>query len=513
VIGRFCYWYTEDGPAPPGEPSRIVEARNRLIRQIDSIGGVHPNDRWISGQRVRYLTDAERYDDAVRAALECNAPDWWCAALQGFAYHVAGRYEEADSAYEKALGAMDARERCEWRDLKLLIDDNQLRAYRDLNCARRLPLERRIWWLARPMLTTRGNDARTEYYSRLMMSNFIEDAPSAFAMGFDSDERELTLRYGWPIAWTRNPANNPFGSEPSLVGHERVPAHPFLPTKSVLDNPASSDSAAWRSKGVPPVLARYAPAYARRLIPLDHQAGLFRRGDSALVVVKWSVESDPVLSSAARRGALTAAMALTRGEADDAVIARENATAPHGSMLVRGGWGSMLMSVEIAAREQQTLARARYGVRRSDSPASRIQVSDIVLFTPYEGLPTSAEDVVAHMLSSERIPEGARVGLFWEAYEVDRAGEGIDISITVAPENPAGGGWLQRGLRALRRVREAEPVSVGIRDFARGNAITARAVEVDLSTLTPGRYLLELELSAGPGNTVRVDRPITVVAR
>jgi hypothetical protein len=111
------------------------------------------------------------------------------------------------------------------------------------------------------------------------------------------------------------------------------------------------------------------------------------------------------------------------------------------------------------------------------------------------------------------VTEGARVGLFWEAYEVDRAGEGIDISITVAPENPAGGGWLQRGLRALRRVREAEPVSVGIRDFARGNAITARAVEVDLSTLTPGRYLLELELSAGPGNTVRVDRPITVVAR
>jgi tetratricopeptide (TPR) repeat protein len=513
VIGRFCYWYTEEGPRPPAEPPRIVEARDRLISRIDSIGSVHPNDRWISGQRVRYLTEAERYDDAVRAARECNSPDWWCSALRGFAYHVAGRYEEADSAYERALDRMDPRERCEWRDLKVLIDDNQLREYRDLNCARRLPLERQIWWLARPMLTTRGNDARSEYYSRLMMSHFIEDAPSAFAMGFDSDERELTLRYGWPIAWTRNPASVPFGSEPGLVGHERVPAHPFLPTKSVLENPATSDSAAWRSKGIPPVLARYAPAYARRLLPLDHQAGLFRRGDSALVVVKWSVESDTALSAAARSGALTAAMALTRGEADDAVIARGNASATSGSLTVRGPWGSMLMSVEVAARERLTLARARYGVRRSDSPASRIQVSDIVLFAPYEGLPTSAEDVVDHMLPTERVPEGSRVGLFWEAYEVDRAGEGIDISITVAPENPDGGGWLQRGLRALRRVREAQPVSVGIRDFARGNEITARAVEVDLSTLTPGRYLLELELSAGPGNTVRVDRPITVVGR
>jgi hypothetical protein len=116
------------------------------------------------------------------------------------------------------------------------------------------------------------------------------------------------------------------------------------------------------------------------------------------------------------------------------------------------------------------------------------------------------------MRTSERIPEGSSVGIFWEAYYVDPEGEGIDISITVAQENPTGG-WLARGMRALRRVREARPVSVGMRDFARGAPITARAVEVDLSTLTPGRYLLELELDAGPGNVVRVERAITVVPR
>jgi hypothetical protein len=135
-----------------------------------------------------------------------------------------------------------------------------------------------------------------------------------------------------------------------------------------------------------------------------------------------------------------------------------------------------------------------------------------VLFEPYDGMPTSAEDVLPHMRTSERIREGTRVGIFWEAYHTDPTGEGIDVSITVAPENPSGG-WLQRGLRALRRVREAQPVTVGLRDVsARGAPVTARAVEVDLSTLTPGRYLLELELSAGPGNTVRVERPISVVS-
>lgn len=513
-VGRFCYWYEEDGPLPPTEPEKIREARARLIEQIDSVGGEWPNDRWISGQRVRYLTEAGRYDDAVRAAKECTSREWWCDALRGFAYHVAGRYEEADSSYEASIRLMSELERCAWRDLKFLLADNQLGQYREENCTRRQPLERRIWWLSRPMLSSRGNDARTEYYSRLMMAYFVEDAPSAYAMGFDFDERELTLRYGWPIAWTRSPAGPlAMGAvDPSLVGHERIPAHPFLPARGVLDNPASSDSAGWRSKGIPPVRARYAPVYAKRLLPLEHQSALFRRGDSAMVIVAWSTGKDEDLNAAVDARELSAAMVLTRGDEKDAVIVRADSAQRRGTFLARSAWGSMLMSVEVAAAKRKTLARARYGVRRSDTPQSRIQLSDIVLFEPYDGMPVSAEDVMPHMRTSERLPVGSRVGIFWEAYNTDPTGEGMEVNITVAPASSATG-WLARGLRALRRVREAQPVSVGIRDVsARGSPVTARAVEVDLSTLTPGRYLLQLEITAGPGNVVRVERPITVTS-
>src|SRR5688572_31074769 len=513
-VGRFCYWYEEDSPDPPRESDRIRESRDRLIEQIDSVGRLWPNDRWVSGQRVRYLAEAGRYDDAVRAAQACVAREWWCNAVQGFAFHVAGRYEEADSAYEAALRLMSDGERCNWRDLKLLLDDDQLKRYREQGCSRRLPLEQRIWWLSRPLLSGRGNDARTEYYSRLMMAHFVEDAPSAYAMGFDFDERELTLRYGWPIAWTRSPQPSLVaGGEPSLVGHERTPAHPYLPVRSVLDNPASSDSAGWRSKGIPPVRSRYAPAYARRLIPLEHQSALFRRGDSAMVMVAWSVAKDEQLAAAVDAREVNAALVLTRGEEQDAVVVRSASPGRTGRLMARSAWGSMLLSVEVAAAKERTLARARYGVRRSDTPQSRIQLSDIVLYEPYDGMPTSAEDVLPHMRTSERIPVGSRVGIFWEAYNTSPTGEGLEVNITVAPENTSGG-WLSRGLRALRRVREAQPVSVGLRDVsARGTAVTARAVEVDLSTLTAGRYLLQLELSAGPGNVVRVERTISVVNR
>src|SRR5688572_2555484 len=511
-VGRFCYWYDEDSPAPPDEPDQIRDARSRLIEQIDSIGRQFPNDRWVSGQRVRYLTEAGRYDEAVRAAQACTSREWWCYALRGFAFHVAGRFEQADSAYEGAIRLMSQSERCAWRDMKFLLDDEQLKWYREQNCARRLPMEQRVWWLARPMLSGNGNDARTEYYSRLMMAHFVEDAPSAYAMGFDFDERELTLRYGWPIAWTRSPAGNlVVGAEPSLVGHERIPAHPFLPARGVLDNPASSDSAGWRSKGIPPVRARYSPVYAKRLIPLEHQSALFRRGDSAMVLVAWSVSGDEQLRAAVDAKELSAAMVLTRGEEKDAVVVRSESPQRRGTLSARSAWGSMLLSVEVGSAKRQTLARARYGVRRTDAPQSRIQVSDIVLFEPYDGMPTSAEEVLPHMRTSERLPAGSKVGIFWEAYDTDPTGEGLEVNITVAPENRSGGGWLSRGLRALRRVREAQPVSVGLRDVsARGSPVTARSVEVDLSTLTPGRYLLQLELNAGGGNEVRVERTITV---
>ena len=119
------------------------------------------------------------------------------------------------------------------------------------------------------------------------------------------------------------------GSETSTSS----PAHPFLPVRSVLDNPASSDSAGWRSKGIPPVLARYSPVYAKRLLPLEHQSALFRRGDSALVIAAWSVAKDSAMSAAVDAHELTAAMVLTRSEEEDAVVVRSESPQRTGTFM------------------------------------------------------------------------------------------------------------------------------------------------------------------------------------
>jgi hypothetical protein len=513
-VGRFCYWYDERTAAPPHEPDVISEARTRLIARLDSNAKAFPAERWTSGQLVRYLAEAERFDDAVAAARRCQVDGWWCLALQGFALHMADRYRQADSTFALALEVMPDKERCDWRDLKLLLDDELLKDYRELNCTRRVAFEQRVWWLARPMLSSNGNDARSEYYARLMYTHFLEDAPSVHALGFneDDDERELSLRYGWSREFTRD--GGALGGKGVITGHEPTPAHPMLPMAASVRNPALSDSLGWRGKGLPGVRARYHADYARRLLALQHQSALFRRGDSSLVVLAYDVDSDAAFPAAAKAKNLTAALVLTRGEESDATIVRLDAPQTRGTIVAKSVWGPTLLSAELAAPDAHVLARARYGLRASDMLGSRVQVSDLLIFEPYKDMPDRLEDVIPHTRASVSMKPDTKIGIYWETYNTRPTGEGMQVSITVAPEEtPGGGNWLTKGLTALRLIREAKPVSVGMRDVsARGLGYTPRAVVVDLTSLKTGRYVLELEVTAEGTIPVRASRVI-VIAR
>ncbi len=509
VIGRFCYWYDDKEDAPPDEPEIIKDRRRTLISALDSSYSNTRAERWTSGTLVRYLVEAGKNEEAIAAARKCETAGWWCPALRGFAYHAARRYAAADSAWTQALAAMDARDRCNWRDLKLMLDDGLLRDYRNVDCAERELQEARIWWLARPMMSSPGSDARSEFLARRLYTNFLLDAPSVHSLGFDADEQELLLRYGWPRAWTRG-GFMPGTRERSITGHEPVPAPPMLPTSSTYRNPALSDSVGWRGKGLPGVRARYSPEYARRLIPLVHQSAIFRRGDSALVVMAYDVGNTPALASAAGSDKLSAALVLTRGEPDDAAISRLEAPGTRGTITARTLWAPMLMSAEVGNAGASTLARARYGMRATDLPGSRVSISDLLLFEAYDGMPRVLDDVLPHAMPSHTVKAGGKVGIYWETYNTSPLGEGIQVGITVAPEDKEGN-WLRRRLTSLKLVRESQPVSVGLSDVSsRGRGFTPRAVVVDLATLKPGRYIMQLEIVAEGTAPVRAERVLTV---
>jgi hypothetical protein len=72
-VGRWCVWNDEsnDRKAPPEAP-RVIEARARLVALLDTMASRFPGDEWIAAQSVRYLIEAKRYGDAVRAAQRCS---------------------------------------------------------------------------------------------------------------------------------------------------------------------------------------------------------------------------------------------------------------------------------------------------------------------------------------------------------------------------------------------------------------------------------------------------------
>ena len=619
TVGRFCYWYDENEPPPPREPEAITTARNRFIVQLDSLARLVPDDRWITAQRVRYLAEANRFDAALTAARECQVGGWWCDMLAGFSLHLLGDYVQADSLYAVVLANMNAPDRCEWRSIALLIDDDTRLQYRALPCGdkRRTAFEDRTWFLARTLYSMKGNDSRTEYYARMTMALMEQDAPGPYPFGFDDDEKELLLRFGWPRDWVGTYSisiphifANPLGvnapgtgcSGPSgrgagggiggtggggfggigggrgttgrpggggrgggggatgcappiaypgsprgvgggvdggggtgtggmpgrgsgrgdgrgsgddgnrdgvnVIGMEPTPAYRYVPAGYVLATPAMSDSAQWRPQ-LPPVVARYAPVYAKKLVALEHQQAMFHRGDSALVVMAYNSNSNKELTGAK----LNAALVVTPGDDKPRgyMVRRDNAPAT-GVFTVKAPWGALLMSAEVMAPAHNAVARARYGLRPPDALGSRVTLSDLLFFKPYGTAPQTVEEAAPHALTSERVNAKERLGVFWESYGTDPLGEKIKVTLTVVRELQESG-LRQRMAKSLNLTREATPVSVTVEDIsARGSRTSSRALELDISTLQKGSYLVELEIAVAGELTLRADHRIEVVS-
>ena len=504
-VGRFCYWYDEKAPKAI-ELKTVTDGREHLIHVLDSVARVVPVNRWIAGQRVRYLDEAGRRDDALKAAQECQAGGWWCGALVAFAQHERGNYWAADSGFKVVQGRMGERERCQWRDISMLIDDDTRQAYRHLPCGKeKEAFEDRLWWYSRTLYGLRGNDSRTEWNARQLMVRFYQDGPSAHQFGFDEDERELSLRFGWPRYWAKD------GSDArgvlNIVSDEASPAYRYLPAGNVLSNPAISDSSQWRLHQ-PPVIGRYAPPYARRLVALEHQQAMFRRGDSALLVMAYDVSQVPALGTAAHR---RAAMVVAQGEQPaPQSTSRENAPAL-GTMSVKGVWGPLLFSGEVWAPDSSVVARARYGVHAPYAVDTRVTVSDLLFFKPSGTPPTTVEEALPLALPTERVRAGAPLGVYWESYGTNPDGEVMKLTVTVVREVEESGGILRRKNTGLKLVREATPVSISVNDMsARGRTISPRSVTLDISTLKKGAYIVQLEISVDGQYALRADHRIEI---
>ena len=502
-VGRFCYWWDDGEFDPPPESPKTKAARHAMLGRLARAATTLPGDRWITGQRVRYLVESERYGDAIEVARACQGEPAWCAALGGYAFHVAGDFGAADSAFGAALAAMPERERCRWTDISLLLESDARKRYDKLDCAERAAFETRFWALSRPLFLLPANDLRTEHLARLTMAELIRTSRYPHDLAWGDDSQELLVRYGWETGWSRE---MPSVSDPAsvhVVGHEPTPAFDFVPAADVLTSPDAADASDWALHDRL-ARSRYAPKYARSMSQLDHQIAFFRRGDSALVVAAFDIGRDSTFA----RDSISAALALAAADApDSAQVVRDPVAQRRDVLMTVAAWKPTLVSVEARDSAARRVARARTVVRPPPS-TSRVTVSDLLLFDDPATLPASLEEAAARARGTLRVNRRTPVGVFWEMYGVNPSGESLAYSLTVTPE---GTSWYRRAAEKLKVVERRAPVRMEWDEpSARPGAAPSRAVAVDFSTLPEGRYRIELALEAGGQTAAIATRVIEV---
>lgn len=509
-IGRLCYWHDDGYPTPEvSEPERISRARERFLTALADADRFAKGDEWIIGQRIRYLTEARRNREAIDAARDCVSTRWWCAALAGFALHQAGEYETADSAYQVALAGMPVAERCKWTDVSMFVDGEAGKRYRRMSCDERADVERRFWWLSKPLYGVSGNDMRTEFLARRTMSRLEQHARSAYNMSWGSDVEELLMRFGWPTWWTRDhPTAAASPGPPSIVGHEPTPSFFFHPKARLLDaRPWDALAGDWDPRAALPP-ARYAPRYAASFSDLETQMAVFRRGDSALVVVTYEQPKDSLFTE----GIAEAVLALGEDERSPmAVVRRHPPSDRFEPLTVRTAWKPMLVSVELRSAKRRGVARARFGVVPDDERrevAGRLGLSDLLLYAAADSSGTSLDDLARHALGTTRIT-GGRVGVYWEMYGVRPGGEPLGVTLTV---ERVGATWRTRAAERLGLARKATPLRVRWQEVPkRDSGIATRAIVIDVGGLPSGRYRMQLMVASDDGSTATSERVIELL--
>jgi hypothetical protein len=490
-IGRFCYWYEPFSDPSLTESGVVRAARGDLIRALENAAGQLPGDGWIVGQLVRYLVEQGAADSAIAAARRCRAARWWCSALEGFARHMAHDYAGADSAFAQAVRQMPEPERCDWTDLAPLLGE-EAREYRSVGCNERDSLNERLWWLARPLYSRPGNDLRTEHYARHTMGLLLADAATPDGIPWGADRRELVVRFGWPVRWSR-PWNRPGEVSPrGILGHEPGPSFWFFPEPAITQPWDDPTVVQWNPERERPP-ARYAPPYATGFSRIDDvQFARFSRGDTTLNVAAFDLTADSVLGD----HPADTRLAVAQDPSTPIVVAPVSALGRSGALTLRSLWRPAVLSLEAVGVDTPWVARRRT-VTAPDPGGLPPLLSDLLLFVPGDLLPKYLEGALATALPAPTVRRSRPTGLYWETYGKTDSSVTVELAVSnIKPKDkneppyPVGRPFCPFAASAHSPVRLR-----WVEDPATRPSGIGRSVVLDLHTVSPGRALVTLQTS------------------
>ena len=527
-----------DGALDPGIRERVHQARAFLIDSLAALNERAPNDPWITGQRVRFLVDQGSTKEAVDVARHCSAGAAWCAQLLGFALHSAGDYRGADAAFDAATTALPQKDKCEWINAELLLDDDGRSAYGKLNCEERLAANKKIWWMSTPMYSDSADDRRSEDYARKVLIqlhaalNWDERYDWRRRFGGES-VAEMLVRYGWPAFSAyggdyeeRSHASWMYFYDSTRTATAEYPQDRIhvVPAWTAVSDPFHAPSSAWQLN-MPPIKENdepvvqwwpnehYAPGRGH-IAQLPDQTVMLRRDDDVMLATaselrfnNKTIKADPEAAVLIRTTSPDSIERLKRH-------AVRNATSI--VLMARIPAGPAVVGTEVLAPKGETSVRTRFGI----TPPSTLSalkpgesaISDPVLIAATDAA-TGAEGALDQMLGST-VVRSKKVGLYWETYGYG-PGDSVDVAFIITrTEKLSAFRKIGMKLRIAHdingsvAVRWSEP-QAGHDSWTIPSKvpIQARVVTLDLSQLEPGHYSVQVQAGRKGAAVVPVAKP------
>lgn len=481
---------------------------------------------WLAGQRVGLWTRQGQLDRAWAAADQCRAEFWWCESLRGLVRQRSGDFQAAGQHFDRAFEMMPPMRACYWQEIALYADSNAAslghdgygRQMRELRTSptHQCPDQGDVatfWTLADPLWSVPGNARRAEHFARLtdlqIHHMFLESMqPDGTHL---LEHHTVVLRHGWPRGFDNR-------GDPGALVRRRPPPMPARRTSggeaiTVVTPPDDP----WRRD---PRMRLHYGRGQQFILAMDLQGALragpevFTPGD-ATGAESYDPPFGPVSPMPLQSGffrhdgqdilAVRAAVpAAVRPSADAWRFISWNGASFHQAQVRVAGdtlttimatpWVAQVVSLE--ALHEEGAWRGRSGTRPPQA-VDDVAVSSVILVDGDEGDPTRLEGALFRMLPTTHLPVGTRAGAYWELYADRPVSAAVDMAVR-RTERP--------GL--LSRLVGARPPELRVRweeIMEPRDGVTHRTFDLDLHTLQPGSYQLELVLTLHDGRTLRSD--------
>ncbi len=519
----------------------VAERSLQEAHRLDSI------DLDVAGLLVVAIGAGRTWDSAAAVArrLVNNAPKNGQAwALYGLALARADAWEEAEAAYDSALRLLDPAARAPYEHIPLVLTQDAGAIYADGDAQQR-ERERVIHWRAwDPLWITTGNKPRTEFYARVTYADYRWADPAHGYRGWETERGAVYVRYG-PPDLEATLGSSGADRDPVVVvwGRHQDPDRVRMNPGERLDRERNR------------ILWVYLPSQLRFIFGIAQgyvRASFAGASRHALNVAQKknparydnvplpAVDSLPLVAAQFRGdvpGLVTVAVfgetpALAWAGDSIAILgAADSSPAVRVGQVLRtyGGPRGVLGTVDLPAGPAvvrvETLGpeatlRGALPIHLRAAANSGPDMSDLLLGRMVTA-PSNAgrwTDLEIHPVR-DTIP-GDSLALVWESYELaaDSAGSvTYDVELRLEPTALARRGIFARVVGGIGDVLglTAEGDEVAVLAYrrtvpARSDGAYVDAVTLDVSTLSPGRYVFAVRVTDATARTVVATRTVSV---